>query len=267
MANLVRNYSFEDDGFNTSSLKFPVSKWMTMGSNLGETSTLDPKLDGHAEYLAIGTVGSLGSVSQTFATVVGQKYTFQFSFSSDGAPGNRFVALWDGTAVMDVSNTAFNPGWSSFDGSATYTFTETAASTSTTISFEGQGSGSSYVGVDDVLVDHVPDILWQNSSGEVALWELNGTGVIGSASLGNPGPGWQVKATGDFNHSGGSDVLWQSDSGEVVIWETNGTSVIGSASLGNPGRAGMPLAPATSTTTATPTSCGRAPTVRLPSGK
>jgi hypothetical protein len=80
MANLVRNYSFEDDGFNTSSLKFPVSKWMTMGSNLGETSTLDPKLDGHAEYLAIGTVGSLDSVSQTFATVVGQKYTFQFSF-------------------------------------------------------------------------------------------------------------------------------------------------------------------------------------------
>ena len=36
------------------------------------------------------------------------------------------------------------------------------------------------------------DLLWQNSSGEVAVWEINGTSVIGSASLANPGRAWHV---------------------------------------------------------------------------
>jgi hypothetical protein len=46
--------------------------------------------------------------------------------------------------------------------------------------------------------DGYSDILWQNTSGEVAIWEMNGTSVIGGASLGNPGPSWHVIATGDF---------------------------------------------------------------------
>jgi hypothetical protein len=38
--------------------------------------------------------------------------------------------------------------------------------------------------------DGYSDILWQNTSGEVAIWEMNGTSVIGGASLGNPGSSW-----------------------------------------------------------------------------
>ena len=59
--------------------------------------------------------------------------------------------------------------------------------------------------------------------------------MIGSGSLGNPGPSWHAVGTGDFNGDGLSDILWQNSSGEVVIWEMNGTNVIGSGSLGNPG--------------------------------
>ena len=59
--------------------------------------------------------------------------------------------------------------------------------------------------------------------------------MIGSASLGNPGPSWHVMGIGDYNSDGKSDVLFQNTSGEVVIWEVNGTSVIATASLGNPG--------------------------------
>jgi hypothetical protein len=32
----------------------------------------------------------------------------------------------------------------------------------------------------------------QSNSGEVDLWEMNGTSVIAAASLGNPGPAWHV---------------------------------------------------------------------------
>jgi hypothetical protein len=127
------------------------------GKNAGETSTLDQILIGHAEYLAIGTIGQLGFVSQVLPTVVGQEYTFQFDFSSDGATGNRFQALWGAQVVMDESNSPFNPGWATFDGSATYRFTETATSTATTISFGGEGNGTSFVGVDDVIVEPIPE--------------------------------------------------------------------------------------------------------------
>jgi FG-GAP-like repeat len=82
-----------------------------------------------------------------------------------------------------------------------------------------------------------PDILWQNTDGQAAIWELNGTNVISEAAVGaNPGPSWQAIGTGDFNGDGHSDILWQNTSGQAVIWELNGTNVISEAAVGaNPG--------------------------------
>ena len=64
---------------------------------------------------------------------------------------------------------------------------------------------------------------------------MNGTSVIGAASIGNPGPSWHALGTGDFNGDGRADILWQNSSGQVVTWEMNGTSLISSNSLANPG--------------------------------
>lgn len=36
------------------------------------------------------------------------------------------------------------------------------------------------------------DILFRNSSGAVAVWEVSGTSAIGSGSLANLGPTWHV---------------------------------------------------------------------------
>jgi hypothetical protein len=91
------------------------------------------------------------------------------------------------------------------------------------------------LGTADFNGDRRSDILWQNSSGEAAIWEMNGTKVLATASLGNPGPNWQIMGSGDYNSDGRSDILWQSTSGDVAIWEMNGTSVLHSAILGSPG--------------------------------
>ena len=93
------------------------------------------------------------------------------------------------------------------------------------------------VGAGDFNDDGHSDILWQNVSGQAAIWEMNGTNIIGSALVGaNPGPSWKEIATGDFNGDGHSDIMWQNASGQAAIWEMDGTNIIGSALVGaNPG--------------------------------
>jgi hypothetical protein len=48
------------------------------------------------------------------------------------------------------------------------------------------------MGTGDYNHDGRSDILWQNSSGEVGTWEMNGTSVIGTAILGAPDPTWHA---------------------------------------------------------------------------
>jgi hypothetical protein len=168
VVNLVQNPSFEDQVTNSFNTYCPISSWTGCDGinayNVAAASTLAPALAGHFGYLAIGTVGQLGYVSQILPTIAGDTYQFTFSFSSDGATPNNFQALWDGSAVMSASNSAFNPAWSGGAGSDTYSFLVSAASTSTTIAFGGEGNGSSYVGVDDVLVTQTNVILPVSSS-------------------------------------------------------------------------------------------------------
>ncbi len=81
------------------------------------------------------------------------------------------------------------------------------------------------------------DILWQNTNGQAAIWLMDGTKAITTASVGaNPGTSWRVVGAGDFYGSLYSDILWQNtDGGDVAIWEMNGTTVVASGSPGNPG--------------------------------
>src|SRR5262249_31676946 len=99
--NLVKNGSFECNGINSPRLVLPITGWTVKGNDprVGHTSLFDATLVGHAEYLAICTVGKLGVISQDINTVPGQGYTFTFSFSSDAAEGNFFQAKWGNQVV------------------------------------------------------------------------------------------------------------------------------------------------------------------------
>jgi hypothetical protein len=90
-------------------------------------------------------------------------------------------------------------------------------------------------GAGDFNVDGRSDILLSNSSRAVALWELNGTTIIGGGNVANPGSSWYAMGVGDYNSDGRSDILLQSSSGDVAIWEMNGTSIIGGGVIANPG--------------------------------
>jgi hypothetical protein len=64
-----------------------------------------------------------------------------------------------------------------------------------TMALVGANPGSSWraIGTGDFNGDGYSDILWQNpTSGQVEIWEMTGTKVIGYGSPGNPGTSWHV---------------------------------------------------------------------------
>jgi hypothetical protein len=83
------------------------------------------------------------------------------------------------------------------------------------------------IGLGDFNGDGYSDILWRDTSGDLALWEMNGTRVLNpTATFVATVPGWSVVGTGDFNGDGMSDILWTNGNGVYAIWEMNGTQVL-----------------------------------------
>ncbi|HUD87638.1 MAG TPA: VCBS repeat-containing protein, partial [Xanthobacteraceae bacterium] len=89
-------------------------------------------------------------------------------------------------------------------------------------------------GTGDFNGDRMSDILWRDSAGDVAIWEMNGTTILNpsTSGVGNLSTVWSVAETGDFNGTGKSDILWTDTSGDVAIWFMNGTTIASGTGLG-----------------------------------
>jgi hypothetical protein len=76
--------------------------------------------------------------------------------------------------------------------------------------------------------DHMSDIAWRDTTGNVAIWEMNGTSILNASTsfVGNVPGNWSILGNGDYNGDGKSDILWHDTSGNVAIWEMNGTSIL-----------------------------------------
>jgi hypothetical protein len=90
------------------------------------------------------------------------------------------------------------------------------------------------VGTGDFNGDGKSDILLRDGSGDIAIWEMNGTTILNpsAAGVGNLSTVWSVAVTGDFNGDGKSDILWRDTSGDTAIWFMNGTAMSSGAGLG-----------------------------------
>ncbi|HUD85110.1 MAG TPA: VCBS repeat-containing protein, partial [Xanthobacteraceae bacterium] len=87
--------------------------------------------------------------------------------------------------------------------------------------------------------DGYADILWRDTSGNMALWEMNGGTVINanSAGLGGVATTWSIVGQRDFNGDGNADMLWHDSSGDLAIWEMSGTTIL------NPNNSGLGSVP------------------------
>jgi microcystin-dependent protein len=217
----------------------------TYGGN-GTTTFALPNLQGRTVLGTGGTngLGTLGQVSGANAITLtsanlpplaAPTVALADDTGAPGAPGHTT----DGQ--VNVSGITTGAAWSySTDGGATFT---TGTGTSFTVTGDGvknvlvnQSWGSGDVSPNASLtftLEPPPNIIWQNSNGQAAIWEVNGTNVIGGGAVSpNPGPSWKTIGTGDFFGGGSSDLLWQSTSGQVAIWQMSGTSLIGGGTAG-----------------------------------
>ena len=90
-----------------------------------------------------------------------------------------------------------------------------------------------WAAVHDVNGDGKSDLVWRNTNGDVAIWEMNGAAISATGGLGNVGGTWSIVAVRDFNSDSKFDLLWRDNSGNTAIWFLNGTTIASTASFGN----------------------------------
>jgi probable HAF family extracellular repeat protein len=76
------------------------------------------------------------------------------------------------------------------------------------------------------------DIVWRDTSGNTAIWFMNGGAVAGSTGIGTADSNWQIAGQRDFDGDGKYDILWRHSSGVTAIWFMNGATIKSVVSLG-----------------------------------
>ena len=119
--NLLTNGSFEDNNLTGWTLGGAGGAFTVSGAFYAYSGAEDGTY-----YLAMGPVGSDGTLSQTFSDTAGQHYTFSFWFASVGDQGSDFSAYWDGGApLLSLTNPNTGAAWSEYSYSVTGTGSDT----------------------------------------------------------------------------------------------------------------------------------------------
>jgi len=107
---------------------------------------------------------------------------------------------------------------------------------------QDQASGAAWVFVrtfptssHDFDDDGVSDILWRDTSGNLAMWLMSAGHFSSGANIGQVPGAWSVVGTRDFNGDGHADILWLDTSGDLAVWLMNGTTLSSGINLGNVG--------------------------------
>ena len=232
-----------------------VDGWVGLDSST--TFTFDPNnrsVSGDVDAIGVleheisedlGRISILGTEQQGGTDIFGPLDLYRYTSPGTLAPtSNTGSFSIDGQNLLKAFNNPSNGGdsgdWSSRDfGDAFDAFvdngSEDPVSHTDLVVMDALGYQPAPVATDFTGVG-MSDLLWQNTSGEVAIWTMNGTSATAGTLLGNPGTSWHVVGSGHFFGGVGADILWQYDSGQVAIWQMNGTSVVsGSLVGGDPG--------------------------------
>jgi len=102
------------------------------------------------------------------------------------------------------------------------------------------GNGSKDFG--DFNGDGKTDILWRDTSGNVALWLMNGATIASNIFVANVPTAWTPVRIGDFDGDGKADILWRDTAGNVSMWLMNGGTIVANKFITNVPTAWTPVA-------------------------
>jgi len=88
----------------------------------------------------------------------------------------------------------------------------------------------------DFSDDGYSDILWRSTGASpttVAMWQMNGSSIVSSATVGTIPTSYTIVGQRDFTGGGDADLLWRDTSGNLYMWFMSGSAMTGSATLGN----------------------------------
>jgi autotransporter-associated beta strand protein len=216
------------------------------GANFSGTISGALSLDFSGDAALSGLEDYTGGATLDGVTTVANAGTYDLVANENisGAPASSFIndGLFEktgGGGVSDVTSNFINSGTLNvLSGSVQFSggFTNNGVIQGL-VTQSGGVTTISAAAPSDFNGDSLSDILLQNTDGQAAIWEMNGTTPIDQQPVGaNPGPSWKAIGTGDFNGDGHADILWQNTSGQAAIWEMNGTTPIDQQAVGaNPG--------------------------------
>ena len=134
---LISNGGFETNSF---------TDWTV---NAGATLVAGTGFAGYTPYegdffAALGNVGGLGTVSQSFATTAGSAYTLSYYLASNNTFPNEFRTDIDGTTVFDQINIPFQDY-------TLYSYSFIASGSTSTVTFY-ERNDPNYLALDNVSV-------------------------------------------------------------------------------------------------------------------
>jgi len=150
--NLVGNCAFGTDDFSDWSGTATTDPFS--GIDTGDPLALgSTPYDGLTYEAYLGAIGGTDTLSQTFATTVGQQYTIEFALLNDTSSVNPYVnsfaADFGSSALLSLSD-------ADADEYTLYEYTVDATSSSTTLSFTEENDLGSWE-LDSVSVEATPE--------------------------------------------------------------------------------------------------------------
>jgi len=198
---------------SVQALPNPGPTWHVVGDNdfnLDHADDIFFQNDNGAVAMWTGIITATGIVSGMFAGTQNPGPTWHVVGTGDTTNDERAGILWqnDNGALALWENPTI--------GAPTFTFNTVAALPTLDPSWHVKG-------MQDINGDFRADIVFQNDSGAVAVWEMGGglgTTIL-SANLVNlnPGPAWHIVGLRDMDDDSHIDIVFQNDSGAAAVWE------------------------------------------------
>jgi hypothetical protein len=185
-----------------------------------------------AEY---GTTGSSACNSSNGSGVSTSCIFYDVTLDNDATPCNTYNCYnpnGNPVGVISTTNASFAPAYNATTG---WDFATGIGTVNVANLVNGWNKRPALATTHDFDGDKTSDILWRDTSGNLAMWLMSNGQFSSGAGISQVASIWSVVGTHRFNGDRHADILWLATSGDLGIWVMNGPAVTSYNPLGNVG--------------------------------